>query len=68
MKDKKPLAASDEYGKDEDSTLGLMKKHEMFQLDLESYRPKIKELETEATAMINGGHYDSTALQQKQVI
>ena len=68
MKDKKPLAASDEYGKDEDGTLGLMKKHETFQLDLESYRPKIKELGTQSSAMISAGHYESSALKQKQVL
>jgi spectrin beta len=66
IKDKAPLAASDEYGKDENSTLGLMKKHEAFQLELDSYRPKIKELEFDSTTMINAGHYESTAIQDKQ--
>lgn len=67
MKDKKPIAASKEYGKDEDSTLGLMKKHETFQLDLDAYRPKLDELVSESSSMISTGHYDSQAVQEKQV-
>ena len=67
MKDKRPLAASREYGKDEDSTLGLMKKHDTFQQDLDSYRPKLDELVSESSSMITTGHYDSQAVHDKQV-
>ena len=67
MKDKRPLVANDEYGKDEDSTVGLMKKHETVQLDLDTYRPKIDELKTDSSTMINANHYDSIAIQNKQV-
>lgn len=67
MKDKRPLVANDEYGKDEDSTVGLMKKHETVQLDLDTYRPKIDELKTDSSTMINANHYDSFAIQNKQV-
>lgn len=68
MKDKRPLAANNEYGKDEDSTLGLMKKQETFQTDLDSYRPKIDELVDESSYMVTAGHYDSISVQKKQVL
>ena len=37
MNDKKPLVGYGEYGKDEDSTTALIKKHEAVELDIEGY-------------------------------
>ena len=37
MNDKKPLVAHGEYGKDEDGTQALIKKHEAIELDIEGY-------------------------------
>lgn len=45
-----------------------MKKHETFQNDLESYRSKIDELVTDSSSMLAAGHYDSTAIKDKQVL
>ncbi len=40
MNDKKPLVAYGEYGKDEDSTTALIKKHEAVELEIEGYNSR----------------------------
>ena len=67
MSDKRPLVASNEYGKEEDSTVAFIKKHEGVQQELENYKSKIDELKNDSKAMISDGHYDSIAVQEKQV-
>ena len=67
MSDKRPLVANNEYGKEEDSTVAFIKKHEGVQQELEIYKPKIDELKSDSKAMISDGHYDSIAVQEKQV-
>lgn len=66
MSDKRPLVANNEYGKEEDSTVAFIKKHEGVQQELEIYKPKIDELKSDSKAMISDGHYDSIAVQEKQ--
>ncbi|XP_041369234.1 spectrin alpha chain-like isoform X2 [Gigantopelta aegis] len=48
MREKEPLAANTDYGKDEDSAEALLKKHEAFMSDLEAYRSVIEGLREQA--------------------
>lgn len=67
MKDKKPLVAQGEYGKDEDSTQALIKKHEAIELDIESYEARVRELGAESQRLIGKEHFDSETIQERQV-
>ncbi len=67
MKDKYPLVSSEEYGKDEDSTLALIKKHEAVQQELDSCRTKVQELKENCESMITGDHYAKSDIKKKQV-
>ena len=67
MSDKKPLMASEEYGKDEDSTVALIRKHENVQHELSAFKPRITDLQSESQSMLSEGHYDSEAIVGKQV-
>ena len=67
MSDKKPLMASEEYGKDEDSTVALIRKHENVLHELSAFKPKIADLQSESQSMLIEGHYDSEAIKNKQV-
>jgi len=50
MREKEPIAANTDYGKDEDSAEALLKKHEAFMGDLEAYRTVIEGLREQAQA------------------
>ncbi|XP_059141379.1 spectrin alpha chain-like isoform X3 [Physella acuta] len=50
MREKEPIAANTDYGKDEDSAEALLKKHEAFMADLEAYRSVIEGLREQAQA------------------
>lgn len=50
MREKEPIAANTDYGKDEDSAEALLKKHEAFFADLEAYRTVIEGLREQALA------------------
>ncbi|CAG5125562.1 unnamed protein product, partial [Candidula unifasciata] len=50
MREKEPIAANTDYGKDEDSAEALLKKHEAFMADLEAYRSVIEDLREQAQA------------------
>ena len=67
MSDKKPLVASAEYGKDEDSTVALIRKHENVLHELSAFKPRITDLQSESQSMLSEGHYDSEAIRKKQV-
>ena len=67
MRDKRPLVTSEEYGKDEDSTLILIKKHEMVMMELETFGPKISSLVEESSTMVHSNHYESEGILKKQV-
>ena len=67
MSDKKPLVASEEYGKDEDSTVALIRKHENVLHELSAFKPRITDLQSESQSMLSEDHYDSEAIREKQV-
>jgi spectrin alpha len=50
MREKEPLAGNADYGKDEDASEALLKKHEALMSELEAYGNTIKELKAEAAA------------------
>lgn len=50
MREKEPIAANTDYGRDEDSAEALLKKHEAFMADLEAYRSVIEGLREQAQA------------------
>ncbi|KAL8606296.1 hypothetical protein ACOMHN_024191 [Nucella lapillus] len=50
MREKEPIAANTDYGKDEDSAEALLKKHEAFMADLEAYRSVVEGLQEQAQA------------------
>ena len=67
MNDKHSLVALREYGKDEDSTQALIKKHEAIEFEIEGYGAKIGELCTESQSLVEGGHFDSKVIAEKEV-
>ncbi|XP_074654192.1 spectrin alpha chain-like [Tubulanus polymorphus] len=48
MKEKEPIVGSTDYGKDEDSSEALLKKHEALMADIDAYRASIDALRNEA--------------------
>ena len=48
MREKEPIAANSDYGKDEDSAEALLKKHDAFMSDLEAYRTVVEGLQDQA--------------------
>lgn len=50
MREKEPMANTQDYGKDEDSSEALLKKHEALLSDLEAFGNTIKSLREQANA------------------
>ena len=48
MREKEPIAANSDYGKDEDSAEALLKKHDAFMSDLEAYTTVVEGLQDQA--------------------
>uniref|UniRef100_A0A0K2TMK4 Spectrin alpha chain n=1 Tax=Lepeophtheirus salmonis TaxID=72036 RepID=A0A0K2TMK4_LEPSM len=48
MKEKEPLAGNEEYGRDEDGSEALLKRHEAFMSDLEAFGNTIQDLKEQA--------------------
>ena len=68
MNDKKPMVSLEEYGKDEDTTQSLIKKHEAVTLDIETFRTKIQELVSESQRLLSSITIDErSAIAEKQV-
>ena len=67
LNDKHSVAALREYGKDEDSTQALIKKHEAIELEIEGYEAKIAELRAESRGLVEEGHFDSEAITEREV-
>ena len=67
LNDKHTLVALREYGKDEDSTQALIKKHEAIELEIEGYGTKIDELCTESQSLIEGEHFDRKVISEREV-
>ena len=48
MKEKEPIAGGQDYGKDEDSSEALLKKHEAMITDLEAFQATVESLRQQA--------------------
>ena len=48
MKEKEPLAGNNDYGKDEDASEALLKRHEAFMSDLKAFGTTIQDLKEQA--------------------
>ncbi|XP_055694009.1 spectrin alpha chain, non-erythrocytic 1 isoform X2 [Lutzomyia longipalpis] len=58
MKDKLPIVASHDYGKDNDSVQSLQKKLESLQRELSAFRANIEKIDNLAQGLIDRGHFD----------
>ena len=68
MNDKKPMVSLEEYGKDEDTTQSLIKKHEAVVLDIETFKSKIQELAAESQRLLSTITIDEgESIMEKQV-
>ena len=68
MNDKKPMVSLEEYGKDEDTTQSLIKKHEAVALDIDTFRSKVQELVAESQRLLSTITIDETdSIIEKQV-
>ena len=67
MTDKRSLVVLKEYGKDEDSTQALIKKHEAIELEIEGYKLTVDKLNTESQRLVQGGHFDSKTITEREV-
>ena len=67
LNDKHSHVGLREYGKDEDSTQALIKKHEAIELEIEGYHTKIDELCSESQKLVEAGHFDSSVISEREV-
>ena len=67
MMDKRSLVELKEYGKDEDSTQALIKKHEAIELEIEAYRASIDQLSDESKRLLGGDHFDPKVIKKREV-
>jgi beta-galactosidase GanA len=67
MSEKAGLASNQDYGKDEKSCQKLLAKHNALITDVDSYGLVIEELAAEGRQLIENKHFDSAAIQTRQV-
>ncbi|XP_034253991.1 spectrin beta chain, non-erythrocytic 1 isoform X5 [Thrips palmi] len=67
MKEKHPMLASSDVGKDEDSVISLLKKLESCERDLSAFQHTIGRLAKLSSGLVDRGHFDSSNIKQKQV-
>lgn len=65
MKEKRPVFASNDYGKDEDSVQSLQRKLDALQRELTSFGPSIDKVDKLATGLIERNHFDSVNIKKK---
>lgn len=65
MKEKRPIFASTDYGKDEDSVQSLQKKLDSLQRELAAFESSVIKVDKLAAGLIERNHFDSQTIQQK---
>ncbi|XP_017057853.1 spectrin beta chain, non-erythrocytic 1 isoform X2 [Drosophila ficusphila] len=65
MREKRPVLASSDYGRDEASVQGHQKKLEVLQRELAAFKPSIEKVAKLATGLIERNHFDSANIQEK---
>lgn len=68
MREKRPGLNSNYVGKDEDSVLGLIKRLEANQRDLQAFHATVMRLQKLASGLVERGHFDHSNIESKQVI
>ena len=67
IREKLPRVSSEDYGRDETSAQSLLRKHETFELEMESYKAKIKDLRNTCQELVTAKHFDAERIQRRQV-
>lgn len=67
MNERAGLASNQDYGKDEKSCQKLFMKHNALITDVQSYGSVIEELAKEGKRLMGNEHFDSAAIQTRQV-
>ncbi|XP_065720346.2 spectrin beta chain isoform X4 [Drosophila suzukii] len=65
MREKRPVLASSDYGRDEVSVQGHQKKLEVLQRELAAFKPSIEKVAKLATGLIERNHFDSSNIAEK---
>ncbi|XP_017070971.2 spectrin beta chain, non-erythrocytic 1 isoform X2 [Drosophila eugracilis] len=65
MREKRPVLASSDYGRDEVSVQGHQKKLEVLQRELTAFKPSIEKVAKLATGLIERNHFDSSNIAEK---
>lgn len=65
IKEKRPIFASVDYGKDEDSVQTLQKKLDSLQRELAAFQSSVVKVNKLACGLIERNHFDSATIQQK---
>ncbi|KAH8300440.1 hypothetical protein KR018_005664 [Drosophila ironensis] len=65
MREKRPVLASSDYGRDEVSVQGHQKKLEVLQRELTAFKPSIEKVAKLATGLIERNHFDSANIGEK---
>lgn len=68
MRDKRPLLASSEVGRDEDSAQSLQRKLEALSLEVEAFKATVEKLLKMSQSLTEREHYDAKNIAAKQVI
>ena len=67
IREKLPRVSSEDYGRDETSAQSLLRKHETFDLEMDSYWTKIKDLRNTCQELVKAKHFDAERIQKRQV-
>lgn len=65
LREKRPILASHDYGKDEDSVQSQQKKLEAMQRELVAFQPSIEKVGKLAANLLERGHFDSEKIKSK---
>ena len=67
MKEKKPLLTSQDFGKDEDSVVSLIKKLNNVDRDLSSFKTTVEKLQGLCNKITERAHFDAENVDKKMV-
>lgn len=68
LKEKKPILHSNDFGRDEDSVLSLIKKLESVERELVSFQHTVGHLSKLCQNLLDRNHFDSENISKKQVL
>ena len=68
IREKLPRVSSEDYGRDETSAQSLLRKHETFELELDSYRAKVNDLGDTCQELVTSENFHAERIQRRQVM